>query len=138
MGVKKKRSNTGKAGLTNLGATCYMNSIVQSLFLSDDFRDDLMATKFDISKIKISERNKDITVGNTHSTVDEMAQIVNELQRIFAHLELTKRQAVNTRPFVTKLPKYWTPTRQVTLRILCVVWFWFVFFWYELNNLFFL
>lgn len=34
----KQRSPTGYAGLKNLGSTCYINSMIQQLFMNKTFR----------------------------------------------------------------------------------------------------
>ncbi|XP_039600257.1 ubiquitin carboxyl-terminal hydrolase 35-like [Polypterus senegalus] len=39
------RSDTGKTGLVNLGNTCYMNSIIQALYMASDFRYAVMTLK---------------------------------------------------------------------------------------------
>merc|ERR1719474_2523978 len=36
---------TDRAGLTNLGSTCYLNAVIQALYLSDRFRSKLLAIK---------------------------------------------------------------------------------------------
>jgi uncharacterized UBP type Zn finger protein len=34
----KQRSSTGYAGLKNLGSTCYINSMIQQLYMNKNFR----------------------------------------------------------------------------------------------------
>ncbi|EDV20513.1 uncharacterized protein TRIADDRAFT_60985 [Trichoplax adhaerens] len=65
-----------KIGLDNLGNTCYMNSILQVLYMIDGFR------KFIIS-----------------STFDGKQPLLIELQRLFVYLTLSQRESICPREF---------------------------------------
>lgn len=41
------KSSTGYIGLQNQGATCYLNSLLQSLFMIPEFRQELFSFNFD-------------------------------------------------------------------------------------------
>ena len=105
--IKCRNKITDKAGLTNLGATCYMNSIVQALYLSDDFRKNLL----NIKVLKYGKNKKKLNIINEDKW-SKMKNVTQELQNIFGHLKFTKRLAVSTRKFVNLLPNPWTPGRQ--------------------------
>lgn len=68
-------SSTKKIGLHNIANTCYMNCIVQVLFLIDDFRRHLL---------KLTSTNK---------------QILYEMQRLFSFLLSSQRPAISPRSF---------------------------------------
>ena len=77
------KSATGKVGLVNSGATCYLNSLVQALFMIPEFRRAVHAWPH--------EPAADGGAG------DGGAQSVpRELQRLFARLQLSERAAVPT------------------------------------------
>jgi len=85
-----------------------MNSVLQALFLSDDFRLKLMASK----SLKY---RKDGDGGNGKMAESEwtrLQRMVQSLQSVFGHLQCTKRRAVSTRKFVDLLPAPWTGGRQ--------------------------
>ena len=46
----KSKSVTGFTGLENQGATCYLNSLLQSLYMCPEFRKALYAVKYDPTK----------------------------------------------------------------------------------------
>uniref|UniRef100_A0A8C7F0R9 Ubiquitin specific peptidase 38 n=1 Tax=Oncorhynchus kisutch TaxID=8019 RepID=A0A8C7F0R9_ONCKI len=72
------KSETGKTGLINLGNTCYMNSIIQTLFSATDFR-----------RLVLSLRLNDATA-NT---------LMKKLQLLFTFLSHTQRAAYAPRVF---------------------------------------
>uniref|UniRef100_A0A3Q0SAV9 Ubiquitin carboxyl-terminal hydrolase n=1 Tax=Amphilophus citrinellus TaxID=61819 RepID=A0A3Q0SAV9_AMPCI len=71
------KSETGKTGLVNLGNTCYMNSIIQTLFMATDFRRHVLSLHLNSS--------------NT---------LMKKLQLLFAFLAHTQRAAYAPRNFL--------------------------------------
>ncbi|XP_030284697.1 ubiquitin carboxyl-terminal hydrolase 38 [Sparus aurata] len=71
------KSETGKTGLVNLGNTCYMNSIIQTLFMATDFRRHVLSLPLNGS--------------NT---------LMKKLQLLFAFLAHTQRAAYAPRNFL--------------------------------------
>ncbi|XP_042250500.1 ubiquitin carboxyl-terminal hydrolase 38 [Thunnus maccoyii] len=71
------KSETGKTGLVNLGNTCYMNSILQTLFMATDFRRHVLSLRLNGS--------------NT---------LMKKLQLLFAFLAHTQRAAYAPRNFL--------------------------------------
>ncbi|XP_005797644.1 ubiquitin carboxyl-terminal hydrolase 38 [Xiphophorus maculatus] len=71
------KSETGRTGLINLGNTCYMNSIIQTLFMATDFRRHVLSLHLNGS--------------NT---------VMKRLQLLFAFLAHTQRAAYAPRNFL--------------------------------------
>ncbi|XP_067297486.1 ubiquitin carboxyl-terminal hydrolase 38 [Pseudorasbora parva] len=71
------KSETGKTGLLNLGNTCYMNSILQILFMATDFRRHVMSLHLNGSN-----------------------SLMKKLQLLFAFLAHTQRAAYSPRSFL--------------------------------------
>uniref|UniRef100_A0A8D3BRN0 Ubiquitin carboxyl-terminal hydrolase n=1 Tax=Scophthalmus maximus TaxID=52904 RepID=A0A8D3BRN0_SCOMX len=71
------KSETGKTGLVNLGNTCYMNSIIQTLFMATDFRRHVLSLQLNGS--------------NT---------LMKKLQLLFAFLAHTQRAAYAPKNFL--------------------------------------
>ncbi|OCT96211.1 hypothetical protein XELAEV_18013886mg [Xenopus laevis] len=81
------KSDTGKIGLLNLGNTCYMNSILQALFMASDFRHAVLSLK------------------ETHSQ-----PLMMKLQCLFSFLEHSQRPAISPENFLaSSLPPWFTP-----------------------------
>ncbi|XP_007455367.1 PREDICTED: ubiquitin carboxyl-terminal hydrolase 35 [Lipotes vexillifer] len=77
------KSDTGKIGLINLGNTCYVNSILQALFMASDFRHCVL---------RLTENNSQ--------------PLMTKLQWLFAFLEHSQRPAISPESF---LSASWTP-----------------------------
>ena len=73
------KSQDGLVGLENLGATCYLNSLLQILYMNLSFRAALMNWKYDQNK-----HGKESTC------------VTFQLQRLFARLELTEKGVIST------------------------------------------
>lgn len=71
-------------GLSNQGATCYMNSLLQSLYMTPEFRQKIYNWKYDPRK---------------HG--DKKTCIPFQLQVLFGKLQISKRPSVDTK-FLTK------------------------------------
>ncbi|XP_038055515.1 ubiquitin carboxyl-terminal hydrolase 38-like [Patiria miniata] len=84
------RSETGKTGLVNLGNTCYMNSVLQALFMTSGFHEAIMACP----------------VYNDQC-------VVARLQTVFAFLTHTQRAAYSPREFlIASRPPWFSPGTQ--------------------------
>ncbi|XP_033060217.1 ubiquitin carboxyl-terminal hydrolase 35 isoform X2 [Trachypithecus francoisi] len=77
------KSDTGKIGLINLGNTCYVNSILQALFMASDFRHCVL---------RLTENNSQ--------------PLMTKLQWLFGFLEHSQRPAISPENF---LSASWTP-----------------------------
>uniref|UniRef100_A0A803Y326 Ubiquitin carboxyl-terminal hydrolase n=1 Tax=Meleagris gallopavo TaxID=9103 RepID=A0A803Y326_MELGA len=78
------KSETGKTGLINLGNTCYMNSVIQSLFMASDFRHSVLNLTEGISQ-----------------------PLMAELQWPFALLEHSQRPAISPESFLSASRPPW-------------------------------
>ena len=85
---------THSISISIAGATCYLNSLLQHLYLIPEFRHALFSWRFE----KTDERrsNKDGAEAGAEAEIGA-SSIPYQLQRLFAQLELTKRKAVNTK-----------------------------------------
>lgn len=70
------------AGLTNLGATCYANSILQCLYMNKSFREGVFSIEPDVLK---------------------QQPVLDQLARLFAKLHLYKMAFVDSAPFIRTL-----------------------------------
>jgi uncharacterized UBP type Zn finger protein len=70
------KSTTGFTGLINQGATCYLNSLLQTLYCTPDLKSALYESEFTSS--------------------DEKMNLCRQLQTLFVELEYTTRGAIST------------------------------------------
>ncbi|XP_075470655.1 ubiquitin carboxyl-terminal hydrolase 38 isoform X2 [Ascaphus truei] len=84
------KSETGKTGLINLGNTCYMNSVLQALFMATDFRRHVLS----------------LNLNGCNS-------LMKKLQHLFAFLAHTQREAYAPNHFFeASRPPWFTPRSQ--------------------------
>ncbi|KAH9520404.1 Ubiquitin carboxyl-terminal hydrolase 40, partial [Bulinus truncatus] len=82
----RPRLACGLAGIDNLGATCYLNSLLQTLFLTPEFRDRL----FSLSENDLGCLN------NRNNPNCKVRVIPLQLQRLFTQLLLSDQQSVSS------------------------------------------
>lgn len=103
------RPHGGFVGLKNAGATCYMNSVLQQLFMVESIKRGVLAANTsedceeeleDISKpdtiISRCQSDSSILESNNSGTSDDRKSysvtILKQIQSIFGHLALSKLQ----------------------------------------------
>ena len=72
-----ERARTGYVGLKNLGATCYMNALMQQLYMIPEFRVEILEVEFDTSSAE--------------------QQLLKQLQIMFAYLHESEKKFFETR-----------------------------------------
>ncbi|XP_037495087.1 ubiquitin carboxyl-terminal hydrolase 26 isoform X1 [Jatropha curcas] len=80
---KDLRASAGSpAGLTNLGATCYANSILQCLYMNTSFREGVFSVESEVLK---------------------QQPVLDQLARLFAQLHASKMAFIDSAPFIKTL-----------------------------------
>ncbi|XP_071484115.1 ubiquitin carboxyl-terminal hydrolase 40-like [Diadema antillarum] len=81
-----RRGSTGLAGIANQGATCYLNSLLQTLLLTPEFRESLFSLRQDeLGSLEDKDREG-----------SKVRIIPLNLQRLFAHLLLLDQKSAST------------------------------------------
>ena len=89
VGITSERSETGYVGLENLGCTCYMNSLMQQLYMISDFRDTILETE-DVNASKTEDHDN----------------LFHQIQLIFGGLKISQRQYYDPRLFCYAFKDY--------------------------------
>ena len=79
---KLERSSTGFVGLKNIGCICYMNSIMQNLFMIPSFRK---------AMLEVEDKN--------HHNEPESENVLLQIKRIFGSLMQLEKQYFNPKKF---------------------------------------
>ncbi|CAJ1973795.1 unnamed protein product [Sphenostylis stenocarpa] len=77
-----RASANSPAGLTNLGATCYANSILQCLYMNKSFREGIFSVEQDVL---------------------QQQPVLDQLARLFVQLHISKMAFIDSSPFVKTL-----------------------------------
>lgn len=108
-----KKSKTGFVGLSNQSATCYMNSLIQTLFTSPEFRTGLYKWNCEFTYQKYLQNYREKCIQNPPKDKDgnvlpiktdeelrkewERDSIPRQLQLLFGRLELRDQRAIKTK-----------------------------------------
>lgn len=82
--VSKEKSQAGLVGIKNLGCTCYMNSLLQQLFMLKSFRDGILASSTE--------------------AFDE--NLLYQLQYLFSSLQGSDKQYINPKAFANTIKDF--------------------------------
>ncbi|DBA04958.1 TPA: hypothetical protein N0F65_006960 [Lagenidium giganteum] len=82
------RSRNAFTGLSNQGATCYMNSLLQTLYMTPEFRQGLYRWRFRKSRGAGEDEDDE---------EEEEDNIPFQLQILFARLQMTTQEAISTK-----------------------------------------
>ncbi|ESQ45578.1 hypothetical protein EUTSA_v10010085mg [Eutrema salsugineum] len=82
LSLDSRASDSTPAGLTNLGATCYANSILQCLYMNTAFREGVFSVEVDVLK---------------------QYPVLDQIARLFAQLHASKKSFVDSDAFVKTL-----------------------------------
>lgn len=87
----EKRNASGFAGLSNQGATCYLNSLLQILFMTPELRKGLYAIDPAALGISPVELSKTVDIDNKQVAINEntiiKGDLVDELKELIGQLE---------------------------------------------------
>ncbi|KAJ3092507.1 hypothetical protein HK102_006495 [Quaeritorhiza haematococci] len=92
-----QKASCGYVGLQNLGATCYMNSIMQQFFMIPSFRNGILAAKS-------GDENKE-------------DNLLYQLQVLFSHLQHSEKKAYETSSFCRSYKDYDGNPMNVTVQM---------------------
>lgn len=88
--LSRDKGSTGHVGLKNLGATCYLNSLLQQFFLIRPLRNGVLSCKTDVH----------------FNTRDSDCNLLHQLQLLFANLLLSERRDYDTSELCMSIKGY--------------------------------
>ncbi|GMF19657.1 unnamed protein product [Phytophthora lilii] len=93
------RARNAFTGLSNQGATCYMNSLLQSMFMTPEFRQGLYNWTCHHAAKKVAEQDEqdDDEDGDDDEEEADEDNIPLQLQNLFAKLQLTTQDSISTK-----------------------------------------